>query len=155
MKRIYRAAILLSCLCILLLTACSNSDPKVVVSLDKITAAAGETVEIPVKISAGSNVAATDIIVKFDSSLDYVSYSDGEDFSPNGCIGNLMEDGSFKYSLITLSPLTEAGTIFTLKLQLAQDAAGEIPLTLEVPTLVDSEGAKIPVDAVKGSIQVQ
>lgn len=155
MKRIYRAAILLSCLCIFLLTACSNSGPKVTVSLDKITAAAGETVEIPVKISENSNVAAADIIVKFDSSLDYVSYSGGDDFTPDVHIGNLMEEGVFKYTLATLTPFTEEGTVFTLKLQIAQDAAGEIPLTLEIPTLVDSEGAKISVDTVNGSIQVQ
>ena len=155
MKRIYRAAILLSCLCIFLLSACSRSGPKVVLSLDKITAAAGETVEIPVKISENSNAAAADIIVKFDSSLDYVSYSDGEDFAPDVHIGNLMEEGVFKYTLATLSPLTEEGTVFTLKLQIAQDATGEIPLTLEVPTLVDSEGTKLSVNAVKGSIQVQ
>ena len=155
MKRIYRAAILLSCLCIFLLTACSNSGPKVVVSLDKVTAAAEETVEIPVKISENSNVAAADIIVKFDSSLDYVSYSGGDDFTPDASIGNLMEEGTFKYTLATLTPFTEEGTVFTLNLQIAQDAAGEIPLTLEVPTLVDSDGAKISVDTVNGSIQVQ
>lgn len=156
MKRVRTIGILVLCLCMILLTACSGSKADMTISAGQVTATAGETVEIEVTLSEDSNLAATDIEVFFDpSALSYVSYENSDTLSAQIQLGNLAEDGCFHYALATTTPFTDAGTIFTLKLQVAEDAAGEIPLKVEVPTLVNESGEALSAEIVNGSITVQ
>ena len=140
----------------LLLTACSDADAKITITAGSVTAAAGETVQIPVTINEESNISAADIIITYDTSkLSYSSYSDSETFSPNVKLGNLEQEGRFHYALATLDPYTEAGTLFTLELKIADGVTGDIPLKVEVPTLVDTEQNALKSKTVSGTITVE
>ena len=155
MKRVQTLGILVLFLC-MLITACSNADAKITIAAGTTTGAAGDTVEIPVTINEDSNVAAADIFVVYDTSkLSYVGYDHSTTFDPNIKTANLEQEGRFHYALATVTPYTEAVTVFTLQLKIADDATGTIPLTVEVETLVDSDSSDLKVKTVNGSITVE
>ena len=155
MKRLKTLVLLLVFVC-LLFTACSDASAKITITAGNVTAAAGETVQIPVTINEGSNISAADVIITYDvDKLSYAGYKDSDTFDPNIKTGNLEQDGRFHYALATLTPYTEAGTLFTLELKIADGVTGEIPLKVEVPTLVDTEQAELKVKTVDGTITVE
>ena len=155
MKRLHTLIIGMLLVC-LLLTACSDADAKITIMAGSVTAAAGETVQIPVTINEESNISAADIIITYDTSkLSYAGYDDSETFSPNVKLGNLEQEGRFHYALATLDPYTEAGTLFTLELKIADGVTGDIPLKVEVPTLVDTEQNALKSKTVSGTITVE
>ena len=131
-------------------------DAQVVFTAGQVSAKAGETVVLPIIVSENSQVAATDVYVRFDSTqVSYVKYNQGKTFSPTMQAGNLEAEGRFHYTMATVTPFTKSGEMFTVSFKVAEGITGTIPISLEVPTLVDEKIEPLTCAVVDGSITVK
>ncbi len=127
------------------------------VTVGSVEATPGQTVTVPVSISANVNVAALTLNVTFDPSvLTYQSYADGDAVSGAMGLGNVAKTGVFTYAMISLNPLNKAGNLFTLTFKVNNDAKPSTThLQLEQITFSDENNNTIPVSLYSGSVIIK
>ncbi len=133
------------------------SSQGVTLSLEEVQATKGSTFTVAANITADSSLAAVDFEIDYDPDLiSYVSYEKGNAVGAGMCDGNEVSSGKFHFTMITLSELKKAGSMFVVTFKVADNApAGKIPLTLTCQTSCDFDINSIPVTCVSGSVTVK
>lgn len=118
---------------------------------------AGETAEIPVKISGNTGIAGLLVEVSYNQDV----------FTYDGCKAGLLADsgtvldvpsaGSVKVMWYDVRNLKKDGTLFTLKFKTSASASGtySIRLSVSAANTVDQSGKRVSFTAKDGSITVK
>ncbi len=132
-------------------------DAVAALTLDHVTAAKGSSITVAATITPDSGLAAADFDIKFDSSvLTYESYKSGNAAAGTFNDGGVTETGKFRFTMVTLSELQNAGELFTVTFKVAENApTGNIPLKLICSTACDYDTNPIDVTCINGSITVK
>lgn len=116
------------------------------ISGSQIKCQPGQTIDIEIKVSANSNIAATNIDLSYDSSkLSFLKYSSGDIIKGAMADGNGKTAGKVKYAIVTLTPITEAGTLFHTFFTVNASASGEQEIKLAVNPIVDINSKALDV----------
>ena len=121
--------------------------------LSDVTCKAGETCDVEIRLSQLSQVAASDLIITFDSSkLTYESFQGGGVFQSEAA---LQEDGKVKVTSITLNPPQEEALVGTLTFKAKEGATGKTDLKLVSETCANIDLVDMAPVCFGGSVTIE
>ena len=130
------------------------ADP-VVFQAGEVSGEIGDTVTVPVTVSADSNIAAMNMTLFYNPEmLEYVS-SEKKITSGNWELHTDSDNvGSFYAGFISLDPLTQAGTMFEVSFKILDTAAKECGIQLYITTLSDYDLHALAYTTTHGKVSV-
>jgi hypothetical protein len=115
--------------CVLLLITCilpvSAAETATLTMKAEESCAPGSTVTLTFGVKKGSNIAAANFEVTYDTdTFQYVSHENGDLVAQSMAVGNL-KDGKFLFALAGMTPITEAGALFSVTFVVDAEAKGD------------------------------
>ncbi len=152
MKRMITFAFCLCLVAMFTLSAFGATAP--VLTIDAKDCAPGSTIQMTFGIEAGSDLAAANLEVTYDTdTFEYVSYEDGELINNCLAVGNNV-DGKFLYALATTSALSSAGELFTLEFKVDSKASGSHTFYFYTTSCADATGGNLDAKTVSATVTV-
>ncbi|MGN1098351.1 MAG: cohesin domain-containing protein, partial [Clostridia bacterium] len=128
----------------------------------EVSAKAGEYVDIPVTITENTGVAGFNVQLDYDKTkLTPVSITQDSALTAGTLTSNIQQGGDMsRFDCVTAywvnpSNITATGEAFTVRFQIAEDAEGEIPVTLtydETDVPCDQNLNELEVEIVNGAV---
>ncbi len=121
--------------------------------LSEVTCKAGQTCKVEVRVSAHSQVAASDLIIQFDSTkLSFEGFQAGGVYTSEAA---LQSAGKVKVTSITLNPPEEEALMGTLTFKALPGATGTVPLQLISETCANIDLVDMVPVCFKGSVTIE
>lgn len=121
--------------------------------LSDVTCKAGETCQVEIRLSQLSQVAASDLIISFDSSkLSYESFQGGGVFQSEAA---LQGEGKVKVTSITLDPPQAESLVGTLTFKAKEGATGKTDLKLVSETCANIDLVDMVPVCFGGSVVIE
>lgn len=121
--------------------------------LSDVTCKAGESCQVEIRLSANSQVAASDLVIEFDSAkLSYENFQGGGVFQSEAA---LQQDGKVKVTSITLNPPKEEALVGTLTFKAKEGASGKTELKLISETCANIDLVDMVPVCFKGSVTIE
>lgn len=121
--------------------------------LSQVTCKAGETCQVEIRLAPNSQVAASDLIIEFDSTrVSYEGFKAGEVYQSDA---GLQEGGNtVKVTSITLNPPAQETVMGTLTFKVKEGATGVVDLKLTSQTCANIDMVDMTPVCLKGSITI-
>lgn len=116
--------------------------------------APGSTITLSFGLQAGSNIAAANFEVTYDTdTFEYSSYDTGDLVSNSLAVGN-ASNGKFLFATAGTTPITEAGTLFTIEFLVDSSASGEHTFYFYTTSCCDENMSEIKVERISSTVTV-
>lgn len=118
------------------------------------TCTPGSTITLTFGLAEGSNAAAVNVEVSYDTdTFEYVEYQNGDLLTDAIAVGN-NSDGKVLFTLATLTPITNAGSLFTVDFKVDSKATGEHSFFFYSTAFSDVDGNDIETNTVETVLTV-
>ncbi len=122
---------------------------------ERNTCTPGSTITLTFGLAEGSNAAAVNVEVTYDTdTFEFIEYQNGDLLTDALAAGN-NADGKFLFTLATLTPITKAGSLFTVDFKVDSKATGDHSFFFYSTAFSDENNNDIETNTVETVLSVK